>query len=555
MINKLVLLNLIFLSCSKTVSIDKVYFNGQIWTGDYNKPYATSLFIRDSIIIFVGSDDESLAMSGKNTVKVDLKDKFVTPGLIDNHVHFISGGLQLSRVDLSNVRTMLDFKKKIIETHKELPLDKWMQGGNWDHEKWGGEYPDKAWIDDIVPDRPVILERLDGHMALVNSFALRLAGIDRGTKDPAGGLIVKDDNGYPTGILKDKAINLCTDLIPEETDEELDKALERASDHALSLGVTQVHDMGLWRDLEVYRRNYKNSNLRIRIKLFTWYTNWEDIVDYVKKNGVGNDWLKWNGIKGMVDGSLGSRTAWMNEPYLDDYHSYSKELLPTVGIITLKDTTDFKYILRETDKNNIQHAVHAIGDKANDWILNQFSEIRIENGDRDRRSRIEHAQHLSLSAIRRFSLDNIIPSMQPYHLFDDGAWAHKRVRLDVLRRTYVFRSLIESGASLTFGSDWTVAPLDPVKGMYAAITRKTRDLKNPGGWFPVEKISVEDALRSYTSNNAYAAFWEKTTGSISSGKNADFVVHSENLLTIDPDSLLNSRVLRTVVAGKDYIFD
>ena len=381
MINKLVLLNLIFLSCSKTVSIDKVYFNGQIWTGDYNNPYATSIFIRDSIIIFVGSDEESLAMSGKNTVKIDLKDKFVTPGLIDNHVHFISGGLQLSRVDLSNVRTMLDFKKKIIKTHKELPLDKWMQGGNWDHEKWGGEYPDKAWIDDIVPDRPVILERLDGHMALANSFALRLAGIDRGTKDPAGGLIVKDDNGYPTGILKDKAINLCTDLIPEETDEELDKALERASDHALSLGVTQVHDMGLLRDLEVYRRNYKNSNLRIRIKLFTWYTNWEDIVDYVKKNGVGNDWLKWNGIKGMVDGSLGSRTAWMYEPYLDDYHSYSKELLPTVGIITLKDTTDFKYILRETDKNNIQHAVHAIGDKANDWILNQFSEIRIENGE------------------------------------------------------------------------------------------------------------------------------------------------------------------------------
>ena len=544
-----------FLSCSKPISIDKVYFNGQIWTGDYKKPYATSLFIRDSIIIFVGSDDESLAIAGENAIKIDLKGKFVTPGLIDNHVHFISGGLQLSRVDLSNISSRSGFKKKIAEAHKELPLDKWMQGGNWDHEKWGGEYPDKAWIDDIVPDRPVILERLDGHMALANSFALRLAGIDRGTKDPAGGLIVKDNNGLPTGILKDKAINLCTDLIPQETDEELDKALEKAMDHALSVGLTQVHDMGLWRDLEVYRRNYKNSNLRIRIKLFTWYTNWEDIVDYVQKYGAGNDWLKWNGIKGMIDGSLGSRTAWMHEPYLDDYHSYSKEILPTFGIITLQDTTDFKFILRETDKNNIQHAVHAIGDKANDWILNQFSDIKTENGERDRRSRIEHAQHLSLSAIRKFSLDKIIPSMQPYHLFDDGAWAHKRVGLDVLRRTYVFRSLIESGANLTFGSDWTVAPLDPIKGIYAAVTRKTRDLKNPGGWFPVEKISVEDALRSYTLSNAYASFWEKTTGSISSGKNADFVVHSENLLTIDPDSLLNSRVLRTVVAGKDYIFD
>ena len=290
-------------------------------------------------------------------------------------------------------------------------------------------------------------------------------------------------------------------------------------------------------------------------KLFTWYENWRDILSYVEKNGSGNDWLKWNGIKGMMDGSLGSRTAWMNKPYLPDHKTHGKETISTMGILTIQDTINFKELLRQTDKANVQHAVHAIGDKANDWILNEFAKIRLENGERDRRSRIEHAQHLSPSAIDRFSNEDVIPSMQPFHLFDDGSWAHKRVGFDLLSRTYVFRSLLDKGANLTFGSDWTVAPLDPLTGIHAAVTRKTRDNKNPGGWFPGEKISVAEALRCYTLNNAYAAFWDETTGSLSVGKNADFVVHSKNLLTVDPDHILSSKVIRTVVAGRDYLFE
>ncbi len=545
---------LLIYACS-IQNVDKVYYNGIIWTGEPENPSATALAVGGEEILFVGEDSEALAMATVNTEKIDLRGHFVTPGLIDNHVHFMSGGFQLSSVNLRDVDNKAEFQERIAAHAVTLPAGVWMQGGDWDHELWGGSYPDKSWIDDVVADRPVFLGRLDGHMALANSKALELAGITANTMDPAGGIVIKDGNGNPTGILKDEAMGLVNRIIPDPTIDELDQAFDAAMDYALSLGITQVHDMGSWQSLETYKRNHKNGRLKLRIKIFPWYTNWKNIIANVRNNGPGDEWLRWDGIKGMMDGSLGSRTAWMHEPYLADALSPEKEALATVGIITLHDTTDFKHILRETDKANIQHAVHAIGDRANDWILDEFALIRKEHGQKDRRCRIEHSQHLSKSAVPRFGAENIIPSMQPYHIYDDGSWAHKRIDHDRLTRTYVFKTLIESGANLTFGSDWTVAPLNPVTGIYAAVTRRTRDGKNPNGWYPSEKISVEDALRSYTINNAYAAFWENKTGSITVGKYADFTVHSVNILTAAPDEFLNSTVLRTVVAGKDYIFE
>ena len=555
---KRTLLLLMFLwNCSTVDPVEKIYHNGIIWTGDQITPRANAMIVRAEKIVFIGSNSQAMTMVNDNAIQIDLQGKFVTPGFIDNHVHFIMGGMQLSQVNLYDVTNKEEFQERILEIDAKLPEGKWMVGGNWDHEKWGGIYPDRSWIDQVVKDRPVLLDRLDGHMALANSKALVLADINDTTSDPDGGIIQRGGDGKPTGILKDQAIDLCRDLIPEESMEELDQALNKAMEHALSKGITQVHDMGSgsWSDLVVYKRSLDKGNLKLRVKLFTWYENWRDILSYVEKNGSGNDWLKWNGIKGMMDGSLGSRTAWMNKPYLPDHKTHGKETISTMGILTIQDTINFKELLRQTDKANVQHAVHAIGDKANDWILNEFAKIRLENGERDRRSRIEHAQHLSPSAIDRFSNEDVIPSMQPYHLFDDGSWAHKRVGFDLLSRTYVFRSLLDKGANLTFGSDWTVAPLDPLTGIHAAVTRKTRDNKNPGGWFPGEKISVAEALRCYTLNNAYAAFWDETTGSLSVGKNADFVVHSKNLLTVDPDHILSSKVIRTVVAGRDYLFE
>ena len=544
---------LIFSGCSKN-TIDKIYYNGVVWTADQKIPSATAMVLNEGVFLFVGEDKEALSMATDRTEIIDLKGNFVTPGFIDNHVHFISGGLQLSRVNLNDVLSKQEFQARIIEFDRVLPKSSWILGGNWDHELWGGIYPDKSWIDEVVSDRPVFLDRLDGHMALANTKAMNLAGINSSTLDPPGGVIIRDQNSDPTGVLKDLAMDLVQTIIPEESSEEMDRALDRAMDYALSLGITQVHDMGSWTDLETYRRNHSKENLKIRIKIYPWYTNWKNIIKYVQDYGPGDDWLRWNGIKGMMDGSLGSRTAWMHKPYLHGHNHNDKEKLPTLGVITIKDTTDFKYLLRETDNAGIQHAVHAIGDRANDWIINQFKDIANEHGSRDRRSRIEHSQHLSENAIREFASQNIIPSMQPYHLFDDGSWAHKRIGYDLLSRTYIFNTLIKSGANLTFGSDWTVAPLNPATGIFAAVTRKTRDGKNEDGWFPNEKISVEDALRCYTINNAYAAFWEKTTGSITVGKNADFIVHSMNYFDIDPEMILESKILRTVVGGKDYLF-
>ena len=544
---------LIFSGCSKN-TIDKIYYNGVVWTADQKIPSATAMVLNEGVFLFVGEDKEALSMATDRTEIIDLKGNFVTPGFIDNHVHFISGGLQLSRVNLNDVLSKQEFQARIIEFDRVLPKSSWILGGNWDHELWGGIYPDKSWIDEVVSDRPVFLDRLDGHMALANMKAMNLAGINSSTLDPPGGVIIRDQNSDPTGVLKDLAMDLVQTIIPEESSEEMDRALDRAMDYALSLGITQVHDMGSWTDLETYRRNHSKENLKIRIKIYPWYTNWKNIIKYVQDYGPGDDWLRWNGIKGMMDGSLGSRTAWMHKPYLHGHKHNDKEKLPTLGVITIKDTTDFKYLLRETDNAGIQHAVHAIGDRANDWIINQFKDIANEHGSRDRRSRIEHSQHLSENAIREFASQNIIPSMQPYHLFDDGSWAHKRIGYDLLSRTYIFNTLIKSGANLTFGSDWTVAPLNPATGIFAAVTRKTRDGKNEDGWFPNEKISVEDALRCYTINNAYAAFWEKTTGSITVGKNADFIVHSMNYFDIDPEMILESKILRTVVGGKDYLF-
>ena len=545
---------LLIYACS-VQNVDKVYYNGILWTGDPENPSATALAVGGEEILFVGEDSEALSMATVNTEKIDLGSHFVTPGLIDNHVHIMSGGFQLSSVNLRDVDNKAEFQERIAAHAETLPAGVWMQGGDWDHELWGGIYPNKTWIDDVIPERPVFLGRLDGHMALANSKALDLAGITASTTDPVGGIVIKDGNGNPTGILKDEAMGLVNRIIPDPTIDELDQAFDSAMDYALSLGITQIHDMGSWQSLETYKRHHKNGRLKIRIKIYPWYTNWKNIITNVRNNGPGDDWLRWDGIKGMMDGSLGSRTAWMHEPYLVDLLSPEKEDLPTVGIITLHDTTEFKHILRETDKANIQHAVHAIGDRANDWILDEFALIREEHGQKDRRCRIEHSQHLSKSAVPRFGAENIIPSMQPYHIYDDGSWAHKRIDHDRLTRTYVFKTLIESGANLTFGSDWTVAPLNPVTGIYAAVTRRTRDGKNPDGWYPIEKISVDDALRSYTINNAYAAFWENKTGSITVGKYADFTVHSVNFLTAAPEELLNSTVLRTVVAGKDYIFE
>lgn len=535
-------ITIIFLSCNEkqNESADKIYFNAKIWTGDSVNAWADAIAIKGNEIVYVGTDYQSF--KGANTEMIDLGGKLMTPGFIDNHTHFLFGGYTLSGVDLRKAKTPKDFISIVKEFCQKQNDDRWILGGNWDHEAWGGELPSRDWIDSVTGNHPIFLNRYDGHMALANSKALEIAGINKDTKVPEGGEMKKNIKGEYTGLLKDEAMALVNKVIPDPTEKELDEYLQSAVHHAFENGVTQVHDMGWyggWVDLATYRRNLKKLDLRIYS--FVSLSNWAKLDSFCKKEGKGDDILRWGGLKGFMDGSLGSTTAWFYDPYLDD----SK----TSGL-TVTDTIDIRKWVLAADSAGLHIAVHAIGDRANDFILNIFEEAEKKNS-KDHRFRVEHAQHLTQSAIPRFAQLKVIPSMQPYHAIDDGRWAYKRLDDSRLKGTYSFKSLLDAKANLTFGSDWMVAPLKPLEGIYAAVTRRTLDDKNPHGWYPEQKISVEQALKCYTVNNAYAGFQENKLGTLKKGMRADLVVLDENIFEIAPDKIKDVKVLRTMVNGKE----
>jgi len=523
---------------------DRIYFNAKIWTGDSANPEAKAIAVKDSLILYVGNDYKEY--SDSHTTLVDLQGKMVVPGFIDNHVHFLDGGYYLANINLRDARTKAEFISVFRHYTDSAKGKSWIRGGNWDHEAWGGELPRATWIDSISGEHPVFISRYDGHMGLANSIALKMAGITKNTGNPPGGEIVKDPKtGEPTGILRDEATHLVYNVIASLSEKELDESLRRAASHALSHGFTQVHDMGTyggWIDMATYRRAEAAGHLPIRIYSFVAISSWEKLDSFVKINGRGNDLLHWGGLKGFVDGSLGSTTAWFYKPYLDAPNSTGLQVTDTILLR--------KWVL-SADSAGLQVACHAIGDRANDWILKVYDEAEKRRPNTDHRFRVEHAQHLTQDAIERFARLRVVPSMQPFHAIDDGKWAAKRLDSPRLKRTYVFKSLLESNATLTFGSDWPVAPLDPIAGIYAAVTRRTLDDKNPGGWFPEQKITVEQALRCYTVNNAWAGFQEQKTGKLKAGMLADLTVLSENLFSIAPENIRNTKILLTVVNGKE----
>lgn len=528
---------------NKQQTADLLYSNAKIWTGDKNNPAATSIAVAGNRILYVGNHPAPFADG--HTKRIDAKGRLIIPGFIDNHTHFLTGGYQLTAVNLRNADSRQAFAATLKEHLAKLTDNRWILGGDWDHELMGGHLPEKEWIDSISGQHPVFVNRYDGHMALANSLVLKLAGIDKNTPNPPGGEIVKDPaTGEPTGVLKDEAMALVNKIMPPPAEQELDEMLQRAATHALQNGVTEVNDVGSyggWMDLATYQRACRQKQLPIRIYAFVALATWKKLAAYVKENGWGDDRLHWGGLKGFVDGSLGSTTAWFYQPFLDNKNS--------TGLV-VTDTNDLRNDILDADAAGLHVAVHAIGDRANDWLLNTFAAAEKIKGNNGSRFRIEHAQHLSSTAISRFAALNVIPSMQPYHAIDDGRWAYKRLEDDRLKRTYAFGSLLKAKAKLTFGSDWTVAPLTPLEGIYAAVTRRTLDDKNPGGWYPAEKITVDDALRCYTVNNAYASFREKKNGMLKAGMLADFVVLSDNILLIAPEKIKDVKVLQTILDGK-----
>jgi len=516
---------------------DTLYTNGIIWTGTGE---ATSFAVKDGLISYVGNDKAN--MSASETI--DLGGRFVMPGFIDNHVHFFEGGTALASVDLRDAVTPDEFTQRITDFSETLPAGRWILTGNWDHENWGGELPRKDWIDAGTQDTPVMVTRLDGHMALANSAALNLAGITAQTPTPEGGEIIRDANGDPTGVLKDNAMNLVFAVVPKPSDDEILETFKLAQAHALSLGLTEVHAVTASPNettmLSAFHLAQTRGAMKLRVQIFTPLEHWQDARDYVAANGSSNGKLSWGGVKGLVDGSLGSTTAWFYDPYTDG---------PDKSGFALIKPDDLKTLLSGADEAGLKLAIHGIGDKAIDLIIDNMKTIT-GNDISARRFRIEHFQHPSRAAIKAAADNGIIASMQPYHAIDDGRWAEKRIGPERIKTTYAFRSILDAGGILTFGSDWPVAPLSPLEGVYAAVTRQTTDGTHPNGWQPQEKISVEEALTAYTLSNAYAGFTDDTGGTLEVGKRADFIILSDDPRKIDPAAIQNINVLQTIIDGE-----
>src|SRR6266705_5309877 len=495
---------------------DIVIRGGMVWTGLSSgaaQPGAVALAAGK--ILAVGDSAAIARYLGSHTQVIRADGGLVIPGLADGHTHFIGGGFQLASVDLRNAATPQEFVRRLREYARTLKPGEWITGGDWDHTLWPGQpLPRHEWIDSVTPSNPVFVSRLDGHEALANAAAMKAAAITKDTPTPAGGEILRDPKtGAPIGIFKDQALDLIGRAEPDPSPEQRDSALARALAHAASLGVTATaHMSASWADLASYRRLEGAGRLTMRVALYLPVDTWRAVAESVKAHGAGDAWVKIGGLKGYMDGSAGSRTALFFEPYTD-----------SAGYRGLMQNPerDMRSWIGNADSAGLQVAVHAIGDRANALILAIYDSVIKVHGPRDRRFRVEHAQHLRPRDIPLFGTLGVIASMQPYHAIDDGRWVERRIGPARIMTTYAFRNLLDSGARLAFGSDWSVAPLDPILGVYAAVTRRTLDGRNPDGWVPAQKISVGEALQAYTAGNAYATFDDAARGALAPGHAAD----------------------------------
>src|SRR5438128_2478944 len=539
------LLCLTVAACSRKADI--IIAGGMVWTGlSTGAPQRGTVALADGRILAIGDDAQIGRYAGPKTQVIQAGGGLVLPGFTDGHTHFVDGGFQLASVSLRDAATPREFIRRIKEYAKRLQPGEWILGGDWDHTLWPGQpLPRHEWIDSVTPDNPVFLSRLDGHEALANAAAMQAAGITGNTPTPPGGEILRDARtGEPIGIFKDQALDLIGRAIPQPSPERRDSALARALAHAASLGVTATgHMSASWEDLASYRRLEKVGRMTLRVALYLPLEHWREVADTVRRSGQGggDDWVRIGGLKGYADGSAGSRTAYFFEPYAD-----------SAGYSGLMQNTpkDLATWIGSADSAGLQVAVHAIGDRANAIILDIYDSVTRAHGPRDRRFRVEHAQHLRPQDIPRFGRLGVIPSMQPYHAIDDGRWVERRIGPVRIKTTYAFRTLLDTGAKLAFGSDWTVAPLDPITGVYAAVTRRTLDGKNPGGWVPEQKVTLAEALHAYTVGSAFATFNEKKWGVLAPGYYADVVVLDRNLFATPPESLSAARVSVTIVGGK-----
>ena len=537
------------------IAVDLLVTNARIWTGEAKQPQAAVIAASGGQILFVKTADEweKLRKGGFAVAanrEIDAKGMRVVPGFYDSHVHLLGSGQRLAQVALKDARDEEEFGRRLKEFDAKLPRDRWMLGGNWDHDRaLNGELPTAALIDKYVKDRPVLLRRYDGHMGVANTKALQLAGITAKSPNPIGGVIYrKPGNEEPTGLLRDSAMMLVDRVVPPPDDSEIVESVRNALAEIRANGITSVEDMdgsdtATRRKLfHLYQKLATDGKMTCRIGLRWPLLSWKELADLGVAANFGGDWLKIGGVKGFIDGSLGSSTAKFFEPYLNEPNSRGIFVTPPFLLRTT---------IRQADKAGLAVAIHAIGDQGNAEILDIYAETIKADGVRDRRFRIEHAQHLRPQDIHRFKDLGVIASMQPYHIIDDGRWAEGRIGAKRCATSYANRSLLDAGAILAFGSDWSVAPLSPILGIDAAVNRRTLDGKHPDGWFPEQKITVKEALKAYNWGSAYASFQEKERGTLAPGKLADLVILSRDIL--DPnerDHIAQAEIVATIVGGR-----
>ena len=525
---------------------DLIVTNAKVWTVDKSLPTAQAVAVLGDRIVAVGSNAEVAAWRGPKTRVIDAGGKPLLPGFNDAHVHFVSGGSQLDSVQLNDATSPEEFARRIGERAKNTKQGEWILGGDWDETKWNPpQLPTKELIDPVTPELPVFVNRYDGHMALANSVALRMAGVTAKTPDPPGGTIVRDPQGNPTGALKDAAMDYVNKIIPPLSHEQRLHAVKRALAHAASLGVTSVQDMNPeYADIAVYSELLDRGELTTRIHAAPLITQVDDQAKIGIRHAFGGPYLRIGALKGYADGSLGSATAYFFEPFTDQPNNdglLSDEMQP---LSLMRDR------MMKADAAGLQLCTHAIGDQGISIILDLYSEVAKAHGPLDRRFRIEHAQHMAAKDFERFAQLPVIASVQPYHAIDDGRWAEKRIGHDRASRTYAFRTFLNHGVRLALGTDWNVAPLNPMSTIYAAVTRATLDGKNPNGWFPEQKLTVAETVDTYTMGSAYAEFQDKEKGSITPGKLADIVLLSDDIFSIDPATIRDVKVLKTIIGGR-----
>ena len=525
---------------------DLIVTHANIYTVDRQHPRAEAVAVIGERIVAVGSRAEIDSWRGPATRVIDAHGRLLLPGFNDSHVHFTDGGAALAEVQLNDAGSVEELRHRLATQVARTARGEWILGGDWDETKWSPrQQPTAALIDDVTRDVPVFISRYDGHQGLANSAAMRLAGISTGTADVAGGVIVRDETGAPTGIFKDAAQELLFKVIPPRSHEQRLAAARRALAYAASVGVTSVQHMSVeFADVEVYSELLEKGELTTRIYCAPLETEWQAQARVGMRRAWGSPYLRLGAVKGFADGSIGSRTAALLKPYSDEPDNrgiLSAEMHPPEAM---------RERLMQADAAGLQLRVHAIGDRAISMVLDMFEAIEKANGYHDQRMTIEHAQHMVPDDLERFARLHVIASMQPYHAIDDGRWVEARIGHERARTSYAWRSLLDHGVTLAFGTDWYVAPLNPLLGLYAAVTRATLDGKNPQGWIPEQRITLAEAVEAYTLGSAFAEFQEKEKGSITAGKLADMVILSEDIFAIKSEAIRNVKVETTIVGGR-----